>query len=188
MIARASIRIVVCALLACAYPHVVSGEETDAVLVDFESAKIGEHLETWQEQGVTFALVHQPTKSKAKGRVMFFPHVASGRKGILNAIANESIPLQASFTRPVAKVELKLWGSTTSAATIKALNAHGEVVDEVSLDRVPVRQRPEDPVPMFEIVVQGKGITSIQVSGSQPGGFVAIDELRYHPLSTDGEQ
>ena len=190
MMLRVVIYSTTCALAACAacLPVDAFGEETaDVVVVDFESAEIGKHVESWQEQGVTFALAQQPKKSKAKGRVMFFPHIASGHKGILNAMADESIPMSATFRSIVNRVELKLWGSTTSAALVEAFDAGGKLIDRTSIDQVPVRKRPEEPVPFFEMTVQGEGIASIQISGSQPGGFVAVDELRFFPQPSGSE-
>lgn len=148
-------------------------------VVDFESAMIGKPIPTWADQGVTFELAHQPQKSKAKGRVSFFPHIGTNRKGIVNAMANESIPLRATFEKPVKKVELVLWGSTTSAALVEAFDADGKRIAKNGLEQVPVRKTPEEHVPFFELSVAGESIAYVEISGAQPGGFVAVDEVRF---------
>jgi hypothetical protein len=150
----------------------------DAV-IDFESAQIGKPVPTWSDQGVTFGLAHQPKKSKAVGRISFFPHLGTNRKGIVNAMANEAIPVRATFEKPVKKVQLVMWGSTTSSALVEAFDVDGKLLAKDGLEHVPVRKTPEDRVPFFELAVEGEGIAYIEISGSQPGGFVAVDEIRW---------
>ena len=154
------------------------------LVVDFESTTVGKPLPSWSENGVTFELAHQPKKSKAAGRIMFFPHIGTGRKGILNAMANEAIPVRAQFAKPVDKVSLVLWGSTTSAALVEAFDANGKLLDDDSLKQVPIRKAPEEHVPFFEMSVEAKGIAYVQISGSQPGGFVTVDEIRWTESET----
>jgi hypothetical protein len=148
-------------------------------VIDFESALIGKPTPTWSDQGVTFELAHPPKKSKAVGRISFFPHLGTNRKGIVNAMANEAIPVRAKFERPVKKVQLILWGSTTSSALVEAFDIGGKRIAKDGLEHVPVRKTPEDHVPFFELAVEGEGIAYIEISGSQPGGFIAIDEIRW---------
>src|SRR5690349_12988338 len=77
------------------------------VVLDFEQATIGKPVPTWTEKGVTFALAEPPRTSKAVGRVMFFPHLATNHKGLLNAMANEqAIPVRAKFPAPVSSVTI----------------------------------------------------------------------------------
>ena len=147
--------------------------------IDFESVQIGKPAATWADQGVTFGLAHQPKKSKAVGRISFFPHLGTNRKGIVNAMANEAIPVRATFEKPVKKARLVLWGSTTSSALVEAFDADGKRIATDRLEHVPVRKTPEDHVPFFELAVEGEGIAYIEISGSQPGGFVAVDEIRW---------
>ncbi len=147
--------------------------------IDFESAPIGKPMPTWSDQGVTFGLAHQPKKSKAVGRISFFPHLGTNRKGIVNAMANEAIPVRATFEKPVKRVQLILWGSTTSSAVVEAFGVDGNRIAKDGLERVPVRRTPEDHVPFFELAVKGEGIAYIEISGSQPGGFIAVDEIRW---------
>jgi hypothetical protein len=147
-------------------------------IVDFESTTIGKPIPTWSDQGVTFGLAHQPQKCKAIGRISFFPHIGTNRKGIVNAMADEAIAIRATFEKPVKKVQLVLWGSTTSAAVVEAFDAAGKRIAKDGLEQVPVRKTPEESVPFFELAVEGEGIAYIQIGGSQPGGFVAVDEIR----------
>lgn len=148
-------------------------------VIDFEDTEIGKPIPSWIDQGVTFELASQPKKSKAIGRISFFPHIGTGHKGIVNAMANEAIPVRATFEKPIRRATLRLWASTTSSALIQAFNSEGKLVAEKKLERVPVRQTPVEHVPFFEIEVESEGIHSIEVSGSKPGGFIAIDELRW---------
>jgi hypothetical protein len=148
-------------------------------VIDFESATIGKPTPTWTDQAVTFGLAYQPKKSRAVGRITFFPHLGTNRKGIVNAMANEAIPVRATFEKPVKKIQLVLWGSTTSAALVEAFDIDGKRIAKDGLEQVPVRKTPEDHVPFFGLTVEGEGIAYIEISGSQPGGFVAVDEMRW---------
>src|SRR5687768_18459605 len=94
---------VLAATLASAFPA-----ET---VIDFEQAEIGKPVTNWVEKGVVFTLAHQPKQTKAAGRVMFFPHLATNHKGILCAMANDQIPVQATFLKGASSVTLVLWGS-----------------------------------------------------------------------------
>ncbi len=147
--------------------------------IDFESVQIGKPMPTWSEQGVVFGLAHPPKKSKAVGRISFFPHLGTNRKGIVNAMAQEAIPIRATFEKPVREVRLVLWGSTTSAAWVEAFDAEGKRIAKDGMDHVPNRKKPEDQVPFFELAVKGEGIVWIEISGSEPGGFLAVDEIRW---------
>ena len=51
----------------------------------------GKPMPKYTDRGVEFALSHPPTRSRAAGRVMFFPHLKTPHKGILNAMANEFV-------------------------------------------------------------------------------------------------
>ena len=155
------------------------------IVIDFEQTEIGKPIPTWTDQGVVFGLAGEPTRSKAKGRVMFFPHLATNRKGILNAMANEqAIPLQAKFPDGASSVTLVLWGSTGCPAKLEAFDQHDQLVDSVSLASVPGRKSPADPVPQFELTVKGPAIATIRLSGPRNGEFLAADELRFLPLAT----
>lgn len=153
------------------------------VIITFDKIETGKPMPSYTDQGVVFALSHQPTASRAAGRVMFFPHLKTERKGILNAMASESIPLEIRFPTPVSSVTLVLWGSIGSAAILEACDKDEKVVDRASRDKVPERTGPEQPIPSFELTVKAPEITSVRFSGAQPGGFLACDELRFTPLS-----
>jgi hypothetical protein len=165
--------IALCIIALCFDAH------AEELSIDFESAVIGKPMPSWSEKGVTFKLAHPPKKSKAIGRIMFFPHIGTERKGILNAMANEAIPLRVQFSKPVDNVTLVLWGSTTSAAIVEAYDADGTLMSTKKLEQVPVRRTPEEHVPFFELNVTEKRVNYLQVSGAPPGGFIAIDEVRW---------
>ncbi len=154
-------------------------------VVDFESAVTvlpdgkANRLPKWEEKGVVFALAHEPTQSKAKGLVMFFTHLTSGHKGIACAMAAEPIPVRATFPKPVSTVTLAMWGSTGMPAIVEAFDADGHVLDRKSLESVPGRKAPGDPVPVFTMTVSAKGIAYIQFSGPREGEYLAADEVRF---------
>ena len=149
------------------------------IVVDFEQAQVGKPVTNWLENGVTFALAHPLKQSKAAGRVMFFPHLATGHKGILCAMATEQIPVQATLPKPASSVTLVLWGSTGCSALLEAFDKTGTLVDKSSVTAVPGRTRPEDPIPMFELKVAASEIAFIRFSGPRSGEFLAADELRF---------
>jgi hypothetical protein len=169
-----SLAISLLGLLATATVH------AEEVVIDFEQTEIGKPVPTWSDKGVVFNLAGPLTQSKARGRVMFFPHLATNHKGILNAMATEqAIPLQATFPKSASSVTLVLWGSTGCPALLEALDKNGAVVDKVSLDAVPGRKAPADPIPFVELRVKAPAIASIRLSGPRNGEFLAADELRF---------
>ena len=99
----------------------------EEIVIDFEQAQIGKPVPTWTEKGVVFNLAGPLTQSKATGRIMFFPHLATNHKGILNAMATEqAIPVQATFPTSASAVTLVLWGSTGCPALLEALDKDGD--------------------------------------------------------------
>ena len=152
------------------------------IIIDFEQAEIGKPVTNWVEKNVTFTLAHEPRQSRAAGRLMFFPHLATNRRGILCAMANEQIPVQARFPHGASSVTLKLWGSTGCPALLEAFDASGRVVDKASVAAVPGRARPEDPIPFFELSVKAGHIAYVQFSGPRTGEYLAAVELRYVPI------
>ncbi len=161
---------------------VVSAAHAEEVVIDFEQAEIGKPVPTWTEKGVVFNLAGPPTQSKATGRIMFFPHLATNHKGILNAMATEqAIPVQATFPNSASAVTLVLWGSTGCPALLEALDKNGAVIDKASVAAVPGRKAPADPVPFLELTVkapEGSAIAAIRFSGPRNGEFLAADEIR----------
>lgn len=160
------------------------------VVVDFETAALlakedlASRIERWEEQGVVFQLAHAPRKSKAKGLVMFFPHVTTGKKGILSAMALEPIPVRATFPAPVSSVTVTFWGSTGTPAVLQAFDANGKVVDQQQLESIPGRKTPADPVPTFTMKVQADRIAYIEFSGPREGEYLVADEVRFTPVGT----
>src|SRR5947208_12523348 len=151
-------------------------------VVDFEQATIGKPVPTWTEKDVVFTLASAPKNSKAIGRVMFFPHLATNHKGLLNAMANEqAIPVQAKFPTPVSAVTIVFWASTGCPAKLEALDKNDRVIDTAALDAAPARKSPSDPVPMFELTVKGSEIVRVRFSGPRNGEFLAADEVRFRP-------
>jgi hypothetical protein len=179
---RNQVAIAFLTLLAAAAPAVHAEDN----VIDFEQAEIGKPAPEWIEKGVVFKLAGQPTQSRAVGRIMFFPHLATDHKGLLNAMATEqSIPVQATFPKNVAAVTVVFWASTGCPAFLEALDAKGSVVDRASIDAAPQRKSPADPVPVFELKVKAPGIAAIRYGGPRNGEFLAADEIRFTTVAAD---
>jgi hypothetical protein len=171
------------AMLVAGLVGVLPLANAEEIRIDFEQADIGKPVPSWSDQGVQFKLAAPPARSKAVGRVMFFPHIPSNRKGILNAMATEqAIPVLATLPRPATTVTLVLWASTGCPAQLEALDAQGNVVDKASLAAAPGRKSPEEAVPFFELTVSAPSIAAIRFSGPRDGEFLAADELRFTTL------
>jgi hypothetical protein len=159
-----------------------SAGRAEEIVIDFEQAEIGKPKPAWTEKGVVFKLAGPPTHSKAIGRIMFFPHIATNHKGILNAMATEqAIPVQATFPKSASRVTLVLWGSTGCPALLEALDKQGQVIDKASVPAVPGRSAPAEPIPFLELTVkapEGSAIAAIRFSGPRDGEFLAADEIR----------
>jgi hypothetical protein len=166
-------------LLLALVGGIASPGRAEEIVIDFEQAAIGKPVPTWTEKGVVFQLAGPLSQSKAKGRIMFFPHLETNRKGILNAMATEqAIPVQAVFPRSASAVTLMVWASTGCPALLEALDKNGKVVDRMSVAALPGRKAPGDPVPFTELTVKGSGIAAIRFSGPRNGEFLAADEIR----------
>ena len=163
---------------------IFSAASAAEVVIDFEQTTIGKPVPTWTEKDVVFALAGAPKNSKAAGRVMFFPHLATNHKGLLNAMVNEqAIPVQAKFPAPVVSVTIVFWASTGCPAKLQAFDKNDELIDTASIEAAPARNAPADPVPMFELTVKGREIACVRFSGPRNGEFLAADEVRFVPLS-----
>ena len=166
---------------ACAW----SAEE---VVVDFENAVplLADHkanrVSRWEEKGVVFTLARDPQQTKGKGLLMFFTHLSTGHKGIVCAMATEPIPVRATFPKPASSVSVSFWGSTGAPALLEAFDAEGKVIDRASLESVPGRKAPGDPIPIFTITVKAADIAYIQFSGPREGEYLAADEVRFTPV------
>lgn len=170
-----------CALIVAAAP--VHAEE---IVIDFEQTEIGKPVREWADKGVVFKLAAPPAHTKAAGRVMFFPHIGTGHKGLLNAMATEqAIPVQATFPKSVSTVTLVMWGSTGCPALLEALDENGVVVDKAALAAVPGRKSPDETVPFFRLTVSATAIAAIRLSGPRDGEFLAVDEIRFTVAEPD---
>lgn len=151
----------------------------EEIVIDFEQAEIGKPVATWTDQGVLFKLEAPLAHSRAAGRIMFFPHLATNHKGILNAMATEqAIAVLATLPGSASSVTVVFWGSTGCPALLEALDASGAVVDKVSVAAAPGRKNPADPVPFFPLTVKAPAIAAIRFSGPRDGEFLAADEIR----------
>src|SRR3954468_6401975 len=159
----------------------------DPVTITFDKVETGKPMSSYTDQGVVFALARSPSTSRAAGRVMFFPHLKTPRKGVLSAMASESIPVEIRFPKPAATVTLVLWGSIGSKAVIEAYDMDGNVVDRASRDAVPARTGPEQPIPSLELTVKASTIAYIRFSGAPPGGYLVCDEVRFTPRADAGQ-
>lgn len=148
-------------------------------VITFDKAEItGRWVDSWEDKGVTFAPAHAPTKSKAKARLMFFPHAPSGRKGILNAMADDPIPVRVTFTNGCSSVSISFWGSTDCPARLEAYSAEGALLDKTGLEKIPGRKAPGEPVPTFDLTVKGTNIAYIEFSGPRAGEYLVAEEVR----------
>lgn len=156
-------------------------------VVDFEAAQPlvagdkANRVPEWVENGVTFTLARAPQRSKGKGLLMFFTHLASGRKGLVSAMATEPIPVRARFAQPVSSVTITFWGSAVTPALLQAFDASGQMISQASLGSAPPRKAPGDPAPAFNLTVQGAQIAYVEFSGPREGEFLVADEVRFTP-------
>lgn len=169
------------AIIFAAYAFVLPfiPARADDHVIDFEKAEVGKPVASWVDQGVRIEPARPLEKSKAIARITFFPHLGTGRIGVVNAMANEAIPVRATFERGARKVTARLWGSTTSAAYMEAFDKAGNSLAKKALEKVPVRQTPEEHVPFFDLSIEASAIAYVEIGGAKPGGFMAVDELRW---------
>ena len=153
------------------------------VVLTFADATVGKPVATWTGGDVTFSLAAAPQRSKAKGRVMFFPHLKTDRKGILNAMANEqAIPVKAEIKGGASSVTLVLWGTVGSEAWLEAYDKDGKRLGRTALPgTVPQRKDPADPIPTFELSVAAPNIAYVLFAGAPNGGALVAEEVRYVP-------
>ncbi len=172
------------ALLGVLSALAVAPPANGPVIITFDKAQTGKPMPRYTDRGIVFTLSRRPARSRAAGRVMVFPHLKTPRKGILNAMAAESIPVEIRFPKPMSQVTLVLWGSIGSAALVEAYDKDGNVVDRSSRDRVPQRTDPGQPVPSFELTVKSSAIEYVRFSGAPPGGYLVCDEVRLRPSAS----
>jgi len=170
------------AAVLAAVPPAAAGE----TVVDFEKAEIGMPVAKWEEKGVTFEVAGPLKRTPAaKPRLIFFPHLATGHKGILNAMAtDQAVPLKMTLPGVGASaVTLVLWGSTGCPAVVEAFDQDGKLVDKKSVEAIPGRKAPDAPVPFTTLTIQGSSIAYVNLSGPRNGEFLAADEVRFVPLA-----
>jgi hypothetical protein len=164
-----------------AEPVVVDFEKAVPILADGNANRVPR----WEEKGVVFTLAHEPEKTKGKGMLMFFTHLSNGHKGIASAMAAEAIPVRATFPKAVSSVRVSFWGSTAMPALLEAFDGEGKVVDRASLESVPARKAPGEPVPIFTMTVKASRIAYIEFSGPREGEYLAADEVRFTPVDDE---
>ena len=172
-------RIALAVLISIVAPALAAAE--GPVVITFDKVETVKPLPSYTDQDVVFAPSRRPTTSRATPRVMFFPHLKTPRKGILNAMASESIPVEVRFPKPVSSATLVMWGSIGSAALVEAYDADGKLIASASREKVPERTGPEQPIPSFELTVKAPAIATLRFSGARPGGYLVCDELRFTP-------
>jgi hypothetical protein len=161
------------------------------VVADFESAvpllaeQKANRVPQWVENGVTFTLAWDPKQTKGKGMLMFFTHLGTGRKGIVNAMATEPIPVRAAFATPVSSLTISVWGSSVTPAVLEAFDTEGRLVDRANLDCLPGRKSPGDPAPIATLTVKASSITYVQISGPRDGEYLVTDEVRFTPVAPE---
>jgi hypothetical protein len=160
----------------------VSIRAEDELVITFMDAAVGKPMPSWSGHGLIIEPAAKLRRSQAAPRIMFFPHLKTDKKGVLSAMAAEAIPVQIRIPDGASRVTLEMWGSLTSAALVEALNEGGQVVDKASLDQVPRRASPADPIPSFELTVEAPEILAVRFSGARPGGFLAVEEIRLTPV------
>jgi len=154
----------------------------EEMVITFDDAEVGKPIPLWTTNDVTIEPGGKLTRSKAAPRIMFFPHLMTQQKGITSAMAAEPIPVQIRIPTGASKVTLVLWGSVGSAALVEALDRDGNVVDKASLEKVPTRTSPGDPIPSFELTVKSPRIVCVRFSGAHAGGYLAAEEIRITSL------
>jgi hypothetical protein len=72
--------------------------------------------------------------------------------------------------------------SPAARALLEGFDAEGRLVDRASLESVPGRKAPGDPVPIFTMTVKGGRIAYIQFSGPREGEYLAADKVSFTPI------
>lgn len=155
------------------------------IVVTFEDAPTGKAMPSYAKDGITFSLSSPPQHSRAQGRITFFPHLKTNRRGILNAMAKEQdIPVKCQISGGASSATLVLWGTIGCHAWLEAHDKDGKLLDRAALpDVVPQRKSPSDPIPSFELTVKGNGIAYILFGGAPNGSALVADEVRYVPIT-----
>jgi len=155
------------------------------IVVTFNDAPIGKAVPSYTKGDLTFSLASSPQHTRAQGRIMFFPHLKTNRRGILNAMAKEQdIPVKAQIAGEASSVTLVLWGTIGCHAWLEAHDKDGKLLDRAALpDVVPQRKSPSDPIPSFDLTVRGNDIAYILFGGAPNGSALVADEVKYVPMT-----
>jgi hypothetical protein len=76
-----------------------------------------------------------------------------------------------------------LWGSTGCPVVVEAFDQDGKLLDKKSVDAIPGRKAPNEPVPFVALMVQGPVIAYVTLSGPRNGEYLAADEMRFVPIA-----
>ncbi len=167
--------------LCAVYFGLIGASRAAETVITFDDVKVGDKVASYTNHGVVFAPAHAPTRSQAAAKVMFFPHLKTDKKGILNAMANDPIPVKITFPNGATSVTLSMWGTFTNPALVEAYDQDGKLVDKASIPKIPARTSPADPEPTFELSVKATNIAYVCVSGERTGEYVAVQEVRFTP-------
>jgi len=162
---------------------VAAASHAAETVITFDDAKINDKVTGYTNHGVVFAPAHGTTQSRAVAKVMFFPQLKTDKKGILNAMANDPIPLKITFPNGASSVTLAMWGTFTNPALVEAYDQDGKLVDKASIPKIPARSSPSEPEPTFELSVKAPHIAYVCVSGERTGEYVAVQEVRFTPAT-----
>lgn len=145
------------------------------IVVNFETAQVGQLVTQWVEQDVVFT-------PATPGLLSFHMH-SPGHMGIFNAIADENIPVQAMLPVSASSVSVVFWGSFANTAILRAYNSSGLLVNQASM------QTPQEFgqfAILFELTVSAPNIAFVRFQGTQLNGFMTADELRFTPIPAPG--
>src|SRR3954447_19254 len=93
---------IVLSLVGAGSASIVHADEE--IIFTFDEAEVGKPLPSWTSMGIVFEPDGKLSRSKAKPRIMFFPHLKAEKKGVLSAMAAEPIPVRIRFPEGASKV------------------------------------------------------------------------------------
>lgn len=145
------------------------------------------HDEEFHNGGLNLVdLSCQPTNS-ANSRFGFRCVTESGRVKCPRKSGADSIPVGVRSHGGVLSFTVVFWGSTLGPARPEAYDSEHNLLDETSLEAVPGRNFPGDPLPTFELTVEGTRMAYIEFSDPREGEYLAADEVRFRIVDEDVE-
>jgi hypothetical protein len=66
---------------------------------------------------------------------------------------------------------------------VAADGSDGKLLDSASLEKVPKRLDPSDPIPLFALIFKGENIAYLLFGGTKNREFLAVAEVRFLPPS-----